>query len=258
MTGNEHHGVVIQRRDERLLGELASMRIIDREQAKLVAGFGSTTRANTRLLALYRAGLLRRFFQGTGAGSKKALYALSSRGAQLVGAPAPPRLHYGNDELLATNFFVVHQLRVNWVYCTVRYREIPVTGVSFARWLNFPQPVAPRLTPDGYFELATPGGVLGSFLEVDLGYEGSAVWKAKVESYLRYAASGEFTKKFGPSRFRVLVVANHEKRVRLLAKLIRHFTDKIFWLATFEVIDREAFWSPVWLRPSDDVPKSLL
>ena len=36
--------------------ELAVMRVIDREQAKVVAGFGSTTRANARLLKLTRAG----------------------------------------------------------------------------------------------------------------------------------------------------------------------------------------------------------
>jgi len=57
------------------------MRIIDQEQAKIVAGFGSTTRANVRLLGLTRAGFLRRFFLGTTAGGTKALYAISRQGA---------------------------------------------------------------------------------------------------------------------------------------------------------------------------------
>ena len=55
---------MVQPRDRKLFEELAVMRVIDREQAKIVAGFGSTTRANARLLALTRAGLLRRFFLG--------------------------------------------------------------------------------------------------------------------------------------------------------------------------------------------------
>ena len=76
MNGNKHHGMVIQDRDRHFLRELAVMRVIDREQAKVVAGFGSTTRANARLLALTRAGLLRRFFQGTVAGGAKALYTM--------------------------------------------------------------------------------------------------------------------------------------------------------------------------------------
>jgi Replication-relaxation len=256
MAGNKRRGMVIQRRDEHLLREIASMRVIDREQTKIVAGFTSTTRANTRLLALHRQGLLRRFFQGTTAGGKKALYSLSPKGARLVDAPYAG-LRYGNDELLATNFFVAHQLRVNSIYCAVRYAPIPFPDAVFARWISFSQPVAPRLIPDGYFEVTTPQGAVGSFLEVDFGHEGSAVWKAKVESYLKYAASGDFAKQFGQHRFRVLVVANTEKRMHLLRTLIRRFTEKVFWFAGFEAIDRKGFWSAPWLRPANDTPKTL-
>jgi len=258
MTGNSEAHMIVQPRDEHLLRELTLMRIIDRDQAKLVAGFGSTTRANTRLLALYRAGLLRRFFQGTAAGGKKSLYALSPTGGRLVGESRPVKLRYANDELLATNFFVAHQLHVNSVYCALRYQPIPIPGVSFVRWQNFSQPVAPRLIPDGFAELAAPQGAVGSFLEIDLGFEGTAVWKAKVEAYLRYASSGAFAKTFGQAQFRVLVIANSEKRVRLLAKAVGHITNKIFWFASFEAIDRDSLWSPVWVRPSDAAPKTLL
>jgi hypothetical protein len=257
VNGNERFAMIIQSRDQHLLRELASMRVIDREQTKLVAGFGSTTRANARLLALHRAGLLRRFFQGTIAGGKKALYALSPKGARFVEAPHAT-LRYGNEELLVTNFFVAHQLRVNSVYCAVRYQPTPVSGVSFNRWVSFLRPVAPRLIPDGYFELITQQGIVGSFLEVDLGHEGSAVWKGKVESYLGNAGSGDFTKQFGQARFRVLVVANTQTRVRLLRNLISRLTEKIFWLTSFDLIDRGGLWTESWLRPADDTPKALL
>ena len=62
---NKKKGLMVQARDLTLFKELAVMRVVDREAAKIVAGFGSTTRANTRLLALTRAGLLRRFFIGS-------------------------------------------------------------------------------------------------------------------------------------------------------------------------------------------------
>src|SRR5436853_532384 len=116
MTGNNHGGMVIQERDRHLLRELAVMRVVDREQAQMVGGFHSTTRINARLLALVRAGLLRRFFLGTNAGGTKALYALSVKGAQLVGVPArgPQRR---KDEMLAADFFIQHQLTVNELYC---------------------------------------------------------------------------------------------------------------------------------------------
>src|SRR6266481_6326514 len=107
-----NHGIVIQERDRHLLKELATLRIIDREQAKIVGAFASTTRVNTRLLALTRAGLLRRFFLGAGEGSKKAVYSLSPKGATLIGAtPRGPR--WPNDALLIADFFVLHQLAIN-------------------------------------------------------------------------------------------------------------------------------------------------
>src|SRR5713226_3217268 len=172
MTGNNRRGLVPQERDRHLLRELAVMRVIDREQAKTVAGFGSTTRANARLLALTRAGLLRRFFLGTSGGGRKALYALSAKSAQLVDVPQRgPRRR--KDESLATDFFVQHQLIVNQIYCALKYRAMPVAGVTFSRWIAFHQPLTPglRLIPDGYVELMTRAGIVAMFLEIDLGNE---------------------------------------------------------------------------------------
>src|SRR5713226_8540806 len=82
--GNKRRGVVLQERDNHLLRELSVMRVIDREQARVVAGFRSIMLANRRLLALTRAGLLKRFFIGTVAGGKKALYSFSPLGANLM------------------------------------------------------------------------------------------------------------------------------------------------------------------------------
>jgi len=165
MIGNNHQGTILQDRDRHLLRELALMRVIDREQAKCVAGFGSTTRANTRLLALTRSGLLRRFFLGTAAGGKKALYALSPAGAKLVDVPfRGPR--GPQDAVLVADFFVVHQLHINQIYCALKYRPIPILDVKFLQWLNFYEPLesSTRLIPDGYLEITTPQKTLGAFL----------------------------------------------------------------------------------------------
>ena len=56
MPGNNNTTLMLQDRDLRLLEALDTMRVANREQAKVVAGFRSTTRANARLLALTRAG----------------------------------------------------------------------------------------------------------------------------------------------------------------------------------------------------------
>src|SRR5215469_11886138 len=120
MTGNRRRGMIIQERDKHFLRELAVMRVADRDQAGIAGGFHSTTRVNARLLVLVRSGLLRRFFLGTNAGGTKALYALSAKGAELVGVPmrGPQRR---KDETLAADFFIQHQLTINELYCGMKY-----------------------------------------------------------------------------------------------------------------------------------------
>jgi hypothetical protein len=259
MNGNESRGLVVQARDRHLLEELAVMRVVDREQAKIVAGFGSTTRANARLLALTRAGLLRRFFLGTTGAGQKALYALSAKGAQLADVPlrAPRRR---KDEALIADFAVQHQLIVNEVYCAVKYQPLNLDGFSFRRWIAFHEPMLPglRLIPDGYAEWQTPSGVQGAFLEVDLGHEGLTIWKEKVRNYLQLAVSHEFERRFSQSRFQVLVVAPSERRLRSIRSTVVTVTQKVFWFASLEAIRAHGFFASIWVRPTSDARKPLL
>jgi len=250
MTGinkERKRGSIVQPRDLAFLRELSVMRVVDREQAKIVVRFGSTTRVNTRLLALTRAGLLRRFFLGWG-GGRKALYALSIKGAQLAGVPCRgPRRR--NDELLVADHFVQHQLAINEVYCALKFKAMPVTRAEFHRWLYFHEPLVAGLSliPDGYLEFSTPEGIVGSFLEVDLGQEPLSIWKEKARNYLQLALSGDYERQFGQPRFRVLVLANSARRLHSIRKAVAGVTEKIFWFATLDSV--EQFFGPVWLRP---------
>jgi hypothetical protein len=258
MSGIEKR-IVIQDRDMHLLREASVLRVFDRELAKIVAGFKSTTRANCRLLALTLAGLLRRFFQGTTAGGKKAFYALSPAGARLVNVPfrGPRR---SPDELLVADAFVAHQILINEIYCLLKFKPIPVPDTTFLRWSAFYEPLEPSISliPDGYFELLTAAKPLAAFLEVDLGHEGGRVWKAKINAYLDYAISGHFAERFRQGQFRVLVLANSDARIHLLRRTVASLTDKIFWFSTFDSIKTSGFWSSVWLRPKDDQRRPLL
>jgi len=252
MGGNKR-GIVLQRRDRHLLYELAMMRAIDRDQAKVIAGFGSTTRMNIRLLKLTRAGLLKRFYMGAGGKKAKAIYACSERGAAFVGLPdrGPRRIR---DEALVTDFFVEHQLAVNDIYCAVKYPRVPAPDVHFRRWLAFYERIVPalRLIPDGYFELETPLGILAAFLEGDLGKETLGVWKEKVGNYLQLAGSGEFKRRFEAEQFRVLVVAPGERRLHSIRKIVAAMTPKIFWFAHLEAIRQDGVFAPAWFRPVGD------
>ncbi len=249
---NGQNGLIVQPRDLNVLRELAQMRVADREQVKIVAGFRSTTRVNARLLALTRAGLLRRFFFGSG-GGRKALYALSQKGAQLAQVPfRGPRRR--QNEMLVADFFVQHQLQVNAIYCDLKFGSIPVPGVRFVQWLAFHEPIAAGLSliPDGYVEFGTPTGIDAAFLEVDLGHESLSVWREKTRHYLQLALSGEYERQFHQPRFRVLVVANSLRRLQSLRQAIAAITQKIFWFATLESSHGEKFFAQVWLRPQGD------
>ncbi len=258
MNGNRKNGIILQERDLGLLRDLGVMRVIDREQSKCVGGFGSTTRANTRLLALTRAGLLRRFYIGSETGAKKALYTLTPEGARLGGA-AQPGLRRKSNTVLVADFFVTHQLFVNEIYCYLKYREIPLPEVRFLRWVSFREPIAPEtsLIPDGYVEVAQREITVSAFVEVDLGTEPRSVWRKKVQEYLRYAVAGNAAQQFGTAQFRVLVVTNSEARLASLRNTTAAETQKIFWFTTFDSIKRKGFWSEIWLRPSEDRRRAL-
>jgi hypothetical protein len=250
--------VIPQARDRHLFSELAILGDIDREMASVVAPFGSKTQAKLRLLELTRAGYLLRYFVGTISGGRKAIYRLAPKGAALIGITSgsserKTRNHIAND------LFLDHRLRVNSVYLAAKYRSMPVPGFQFRGWRTFSEPVskASGLIPDGYIELESQSGIRAMFLEVDLGTEPLKVWVRKTQKYIQFAASGEFFKLFGQAQFRVLVITDSERRLQTIRTTVARSIDRIFWFATFDFINREGFWSCVWLRPTGDQKQTL-
>jgi hypothetical protein len=198
MGGNSRTSIVLQERDRRLLEALESMRVIDREQAKVVAGFHSTRRANDRLLNLARAGFLKRAFIG----SRQAVYWLPSKG------PQDSKRHRWDAPSEPAALFLNHQLQINKIHLLVQYAAIPSRVWWFVRWQSFQQPLSATvpLIPDGYFEIGSSQAFRPSFVEVDLGTESVAVFTKKAQLYLQLAATGEFSQAFSRRQFRVLVI----------------------------------------------------
>jgi hypothetical protein len=259
MAGNRKKtGLILQERDRRLFSELATMSIIDRELAKVVVGFRSTTRANTRLLKLTRAGLLNRFFIGSVAAGRKAIYTLSKNGGVLAGA-GYRRISRSHGKTLVGDLYVDHQVHINEVYCTAKFRPLPL-GTRFVGWKSFHGPLSEhsRLVPDGYFELHSSAGTPPMFLEVDLGHQSMRVWEQKVRQYLQLAVSGDFPRLFRKQQFRVLVITTSPRRLAKIRSVIAKQTDKVFWLSDFSTINRAGFWSACWLRPSGDQALPLI
>jgi hypothetical protein len=258
MIGRKRCGLVPQGRDLHLLSELGIMRILDREMATVVGGFGSARRVNCRLLELTRAGLLRRFFVGSIAHGRKAVYTLSPSGMDLVNAKLGGIVR-PQGRLIVGDRFVEHQSGINQIYLAVKYRGAQA-GIRLIRWIVFRGAISEtiHLTPDGYFELRAGEAVSSLFLEIDLGTEALSVWKQKTSSYLQLAVSGEFQTKFRQPQFRVLVVAASERRLANIRATVSPSTDKIFRFSTFDNIHQDGFWSPIWLRPKGDQRQSLL
>jgi hypothetical protein len=254
MIGNDARRIVVQERDRYLLRELSRLRICDRDQAKCIAGFGSTTRANARLLALHRSGLLRRFFIGTEAGGKKALYALSEKGAHLVNVPYRG-LRRRQDQMLVADFSVMHQLAVNSVYCAWKGRVSPAMHVTTSRWLTFHEPITKALQPDGYVEFDLPSETIAVFLELDLGHESLTVLQEKARNYLQLAGSGNYERLFHRKHFRVLLLAHSEQRARSIAKAVSKVTEKLFWFGSLTNALEDRLHAPVWLRPREKQPE---
>jgi hypothetical protein len=258
MPGNKQV-VIVQDRERRLLGELGNtLRIVDREQASAIVGWNSVTRANARLLLLVFAGWLERFFVGTISGGRKAIYTLSHAGGALVGAPYRG-IRRRSGRWFSSDLFVEHQLRINSIFIAVKYRHLP-PQIRLLTWRLFYNPIAPaiQLMPDAYFELENAAGVRAGFLEVDLGTESQRIWRAKVQGYLQLAVSGDFSRVFGREQFRVLVIANSDRRLDRIRGTVAQLTNKIFWFTTFNNIQRDGLWSPIWNRPTGDQRQSLL
>ncbi|MBI3411846.1 MAG: replication-relaxation family protein [Planctomycetes bacterium] len=250
MAGSNRTSVVLQERDRRLLEALESMRVINREQAKVVAGFRSTRRANDRLLILARAGFLKRAFIG----SRQAVYwlpgkTLQERGRKSDGVSSEPAA-----------LFLNHQLEINRVHLLVQYAAIPVRGWWFVRWQDFQRPPSATvpLIPDGYFEVGSQQGFRPVFVEVDLGTEAVPVLARKASLYLQLATSGEFSQLFGRSQFRVLLITTSDRRLQNIRGAVAKLTDKIFWFGTLDAVSPERFWAASWLRPTGDQRQSLL
>jgi hypothetical protein len=254
MLGTER--LVLQPRDRELLKELSTMRVINNAQAKIVGRFGTVDGASKRLRKLLHAGLLRRYFVGSGPG-RHALYSPSRKGAACVGMPmrGPRR---PNGSILVGDFFVDHQMAVNTVYCALKFGARP-EGIPFNRWIAFGEPIVPelRLIPDGYVELAAGSTIFAAFLEVDLGNESLPVWREKVRKYLELATSGRHRELLGVERFRVLVVASSARRLDSLRSTVSKETGKLFRFASLSDAATQCFGT-IWRKAAGDEREPLI
>src|SRR4051812_36616750 len=76
MKSGNRPRLILQPRDRKLLDALRTFRFTTIEQARDIAGFGSSSRTRARLARLVSAGLLNGFHVGTIRGGRKTVYFL--------------------------------------------------------------------------------------------------------------------------------------------------------------------------------------
>jgi hypothetical protein len=236
MRGPKRLRVVLTERDERLIEALQDFRVVTREQAARIAGFGSVSRINARMLALVRAGHLTRRFSGQVGVGRKAVYGL-------------PGAAKWNGSLL------LHQLALNDVHLALLGSSDP----RLLSWRRFMQPLTSDLPliPDGLALLQVRGTPCPVFIEIDRGTESLAIIRQKAQAYFRLALSGEFASLSLGTQFRVAVIATSRRRARNLASTIALITHKLFFISDLESINRDGFFAPHWLRPGGTVAQPL-
>jgi hypothetical protein len=211
--------------------------VLDREQAKLAGPFRSTTRANARLLALTKAGLLARTFLGTIPGGRKAVY-----------------VSPGHKRRRAAASHLEHQLMVAQIYHA--FRACGRGSGRDVEWQTFGAPIlaGSRLIPDGLLQISSTADRVSLFIEADRGTEPLSVWRRKAEKYVELALGGHHEPVCGPGPFQVVVVAPGERRASSIARAISSVTEKLFWLTTAEQLQTCGPCASIWLRPDQSHP----
>lgn len=90
-----------------------------------------------------------------------------------------------------------------------------------AAWRDFPGAVGERqrLKPDAYVEVAGPGYIDASFIEIDMGTQSPAIVRRKAAAYAAYAAAGQEQARGGVFP-RVVFVVPSDARLAVIERLI--------------------------------------
>lgn len=223
----------LQPRDLRVISAIHELRFLTSELICLIGPFTSRSRANARLLALTRAGLLKRFVAFTSQ-ARVCVYM-----SQTESQPA---------ERKAT-LFLEHHLAVNEVLITAQKEPRGPRGV----WRKEEKLSSPLgLTPDAVFAGTTADGKeVNLCLEVDLGTESLARWSTKVEKYMAFASSFSLTAPGSRRVLRIAVVCPSLRRLEHLRITTARQTTKGFRFAHFQTIKEGGFWLPNWLSVTE-------
>jgi len=266
--------ILLTSRDVGIIMSVYENRFLKRDQIqRLHFPNASRIACTLRIKKLYEHKFLDRFEKPVVRGSHQLIYALDKRGADVVAASLEidrQKVRWNRANNRVEFLFLEHTLSISeFRVCLdialagrpeelifwqrgdkTHLRRISVTGAKKKYFV---------VAPDAFFGIQSGRGKHIFFLEVDMGTETLSRFAEKVVAYKRYWKSGQYKEEYGFNHFRVLTVAESERR---LANLIQA-TGKaggrqMFLFTTFSAIQSHSPLGSVWLSPFIDSPTSLL
>ncbi|MHB9053611.1 MAG: replication-relaxation family protein [Thermoleophilia bacterium] len=261
-------------RDVTIILSVYENRFLKRDQIqRLHFADASVFACNRRLKKLYEHSFLDKLIKPVAVGSHQIVYALDRRGADVVASALEVDRHkirWNRANNRVEFLFLEHTLGVSEIRVCLdlalagrreellfyqrgdksHLRRISMTGAKKKYFV---------VAPDAFFGIQSGRGKHIFFLEVDMGTETLSRFTEKIVAYKRYWKSGQYKEEYGYNHFRVLTVAESERR---LANLIQA-TGKaggrqMFLFTTFSAIQSGSPLGSVWLSPFIDSPTSLL
>lgn len=165
----------VQQRDLHILLDIHDKKVLTTHQVKDIY-FMSSRRARSRLLLLYRSGILNRFRPMANEGSQPDHYLLGKAGAQIVAAYLGRELKeiYDKDQVtkLAYSPFLWHLVAVNTFYSRLAWACRQGEDLSLEWWGELRTRRRWRnIVADGFGRIETPGRTRSFLLELDMGTE---------------------------------------------------------------------------------------
>lgn len=262
-------------RDLDILQMLHVCRLLSTQQIQTLF-FPSKHRAYARLQVLYHHAFVDRLFLGvqTGLMNTAILYIVDKRGVELLRAKRGLAIEWSAQIKQVKPTFLDHALAINDVRvavtkaCETHSSQLGIwlgendlkAGYDYVQIRNARGRIERvSLIPDSYFNLELDTGVTHFFLEQDMGTMQLSRFKQKVWAYIAYYQSGLSEKRFSTRKFRVLTVANSEKRALNLKQATEEAEgQRRFWFTSRDKIDPETILTaPIWWVAGDDNLTSL-
>ncbi|MHB1357696.1 MAG: replication-relaxation family protein [Anaerolineae bacterium] len=254
-------------RDIQVLQAVHDYRVLSREQIQRLL-FPSQNTTNYRLQRLYQHGFLDRRWRPVeyGQGMGQAIYLSTKRGVNILAQHLtvhPEHLHHQSTSRTARSPFLEHTLQVNDV-CIAFALAVQDAGYRIERWIREDELRAAReyvylsttsgtprqvaIIPDAYLVLRFGDRRAHFLLEIDRATETSGRWAHRVQAYLAYIASGQYSRRFGTTSLRILVITTSRER---MANLLRATEEagggSVFWFTTLELAQSgDVLTEPIW------------